>query len=43
MGSDGNTVPVQILADPEGKVRCVRSGALEKDHYAAIKKVVKGG
>ncbi len=43
MGSDGGTVPVQILADPDGKVRCVRSGALEKDHYAAIRKVVKGG
>ena len=43
MGSDGSTVPVQILADPEGKVRCVRSGALEKDHYEAIRKVVKGG
>ncbi len=43
MGSDGSTVPVQILADPEGKVRCVRSGSLEKDHYAAIKNVVKGG
>ncbi|MEN9786705.1 MAG: hypothetical protein RLZZ299_1969 [Pseudomonadota bacterium] len=43
VGSDGSTVPVQVLADPEGKVRCVRSGALEKDHYEAIRAVIRGG
>jgi thiol-disulfide isomerase/thioredoxin len=32
----GATLPIQIFVDPERRVRCVRSGAVEEAHLATI-------
>ena len=44
MGLEVNPVlPLHVLVDPQGRTRCVRSGALDHAHAAAIEAVVKGG
>ncbi len=39
----GATLPVHIFVDPESKVRCVRTGALEEAHLPLLKKLLAGG
>jgi thiol-disulfide isomerase/thioredoxin len=36
------SIPIQVLAQPGGKVRCVKMGALRDADYHALKSVVKG-
>lgn len=36
------TLPVQILVDPGDRTRCIRSGAVGQDDYAAIRTLVSG-
>lgn len=44
MGLEVNPVlPLHVLVDPQGRTRCVRSGALDHAHIQAIEAVVKGG
>lgn len=44
LGLDINPVlPLHILVDPQGRTRCVRSGALDHSHMSAIAAVVSGG
>ena len=37
---EGAPLPVHLLVDPAGKVRCARSGAVREDDLAAIRAVV---
>lgn len=37
------SLPLHFLVDPQGKVRCVRSGALAHDAIDAIEALVEGG
>jgi thiol-disulfide isomerase/thioredoxin len=36
----GATLPIQIFVDPEGRVRCVRSGAVEEAHFETIARML---
>lgn len=36
----GATLPIQIYADPDDRIRCVRSGALNEDHLPTVKRLI---
>jgi thiol-disulfide isomerase/thioredoxin len=36
-----DSIPMHILIDPEGKVRCTRAGALNNDDYAVVKGIFR--
>ena len=36
-------LPLHVLLDPQGRIRCVRSGALSPEHRDAIKALVRSG
>ncbi len=38
----GATLPVHLFVDPQGKVRCARTGAVRESDEAAIKKLISG-
>jgi thiol-disulfide isomerase/thioredoxin len=38
----GATIPLQVFIDPEGRVRCVRSGSVDRNHYAAVRALLGG-
>lgn len=43
LGMDpGATIPLQIFFDPEGQVRCMRSGAVDPEDYATVRALVSG-
>jgi thiol-disulfide isomerase/thioredoxin len=43
LGMDaGATIPLQVIADPEDRVRCVRSGAVDRPHYRTVKTLLEG-
>ncbi len=43
LGMEGApTLPVQILVDPRNRTRCIRSGAVGEEDYAAVKRLVSG-
>jgi thiol-disulfide isomerase/thioredoxin len=42
MGLTTNTLPSHIFVDKSGKVSCVKPGAVEDHHYAAVKAVLSG-
>lgn len=39
----GATLPVHVLIDPEGRIRCVRTGAVSDNDYLAIRGIIRGG
>lgn len=44
MGLEVNPVlPLHVLVDPQGRTRCVRSGALDHAHIEAIEALVRAG
>ena len=38
-----SVLPLHLFVDPQGRVRCARSGAVNKDAYEAIQALVKAG
>lgn len=38
----GTPIPIHLFVDPEGRTRCVRTGAIGEDDYAAVKRVLGG-
>jgi len=36
-----DSIPIHILVSPDGKVRCVRAGALNSDDYPVVKKLLQ--
>ena len=38
-----SVIPVHLFVDPADRIRCVRLGALEEDHYDTVKALLKGG
>jgi thiol-disulfide isomerase/thioredoxin len=43
MGLTTDTLPSHIFVGKDGRVSCVRAGAVEDHHYAAVKGVLSGG
>ena len=39
----GATLPIHLFVDPQGKVRCARTGALRESDLPLVKKLVAGG
>ena len=39
----GAPLPIHVLVDPQGKVRCARTGALHESDFPLFKKLVTGG
>lgn len=38
-----SVIPVHLFVDAADRIRCVRLGALEEDHYDTVKALLKGG
>jgi thiol-disulfide isomerase/thioredoxin len=38
----GTPIPIHLFLDGEGRMRCIRTGAISENDYAAVKKVVGG-
>lgn len=39
----GTAIPVHVLVDPAGDVRCVRVGAINPQSYGAVRALISGG
>jgi thiol-disulfide isomerase/thioredoxin len=39
----GAAIPIQAFADPEGRLRCVRTGSLAHHHLGSVRKILTGG
>ncbi|QQR91774.1 MAG: hypothetical protein IPJ88_08745 [Myxococcales bacterium] len=39
----GATIPIHVFANPQGKVRCVRTGAVDEPDYDIVKALIKAG
>ncbi|HMV69049.1 MAG TPA: TlpA disulfide reductase family protein [Myxococcota bacterium] len=38
----GSAIPIHVLVDPEGRTRCVRTGAIDPGDYDLVKAIVEG-
>lgn len=38
----GATLPIHVITDARGRVRCARTGAVRDDDYARVRDVVRG-
>lgn len=38
----GAPIPIHLFLDPEGRTRCVRTGAINEGDYGAVKRVIGG-
>jgi hypothetical protein len=36
-------IPIHFMVDPKGRTRCVRSGSVGEDDYAAVRRILQGG
>jgi thiol-disulfide isomerase/thioredoxin len=44
LGVDRNAaIPIHVLVDPKGMVRCVRVGAIHEQNYGAVRDLIAGG
>lgn len=44
LGVDRNSaIPIHVLVDPAGKVRCVRVGAIHEANYGSVRDLIAGG
>jgi thiol-disulfide isomerase/thioredoxin len=44
LGVDRNAaIPIHVLVDPEGMVRCVRVGAIHEENWGAVKNLISAG
>ena len=44
LGIDRNAaIPVHVLVDPQGMLRCVRVGAIHEQNYGAVRDLIAGG
>ena len=44
LGVDRNVaIPVHVLVDPKGMVRCVRVGAIHEQNYGSVRDLIAGG
>jgi len=39
----GAAIPIHVLVDPKGQLRCVRVGAIHAVDFAAVKRIISGG
>lgn len=39
----GAPLPIHVFIDPQGKVRCARTGALRESDFSLVKKLLQGG
>ena len=39
----GAAIPVHVLVDPKGMLRCVRVGAIHEQNYGAVRDLIAGG
>lgn len=43
LGLDKNAaIPIHVLVDPKGDVRCVRVGSIKQENYGAVRELVSG-
>lgn len=44
IGADRNAaIPIHLLVDPKGMLRCVRVGAIHEQNYGAVRDLIAGG
>jgi thiol-disulfide isomerase/thioredoxin len=44
LGVDRNAaIPIHVLVDPKGMVRCVRVGAIHEQNYGSVRNLIAGG
>jgi thiol-disulfide isomerase/thioredoxin len=43
LGVPGGSLPVHVLVDPDGRIRCVRASSVEDSDYPAIESLLRGG
>jgi thiol-disulfide isomerase/thioredoxin len=44
LGLDKNAaIPIHVLVDPDGYLRCVRVGSIHQENYGAVRALVSGG
>lgn len=43
LGVPGASLPVHIVVDPSGRIRCVRASSVEETDYPAVEALLRGG
>lgn len=44
LGVDKNAaIPIHVLVDPKGSLRCVRVGSIHQENYGAVRALISGG
>jgi len=36
-------IPIHVLIDPDGALRCVRVGSIHQENYGAVRALIAGG
>jgi thiol-disulfide isomerase/thioredoxin len=43
LGVSGGSLPVHVMVDPDGRIRCVRASSVEDADYPAVESLLRGG